>query len=78
MVSIDLQKAIIIGLIVPFHRCQNSLPQVCDLKELKDTTSMSSKDGSSQRAKSFIKEIEQGTMSFTDEEFARIKRFVER
>ena len=49
-----------------------------DLNELKDAVSLSGKDGSSQRAKSFIKKIGQGTMSFTDEEFARIKRFVER
>ena len=49
-----------------------------DLNKLKDAISLSGNDGSSQRAKSFIKEIEQGTVSFTDEEFARIKRFVER
>ena len=49
-----------------------------DPNEVKDAISLSGKDGSSQRAKSFIKEIEQDTMSFTDKEFARIKRFVER
>ena len=38
---------------------------------------MSGKDGSRQKIKSFIKEIG-GTMSFTDEEFIRIKRFVKR
>ena len=49
-----------------------------DLNELKDAILLPGKDGSSQRAKSFMKEIEQGTMSFTDEELARIKRVVER
>ena len=47
-----------------------------DLNEFKGAISLSGKDGSSQRAKSFIKEIEQGTVS--DDEFTRIKRFVER
>ena len=44
-----------------------------DLNELKDALSLSGKDGSSQRAKHFIKEIGQSTMSFTDEEFAGMK-----
>ena len=38
---------------------------------------MSGKDGSRQKVESFIKEIGQGTMSCTDEEFTRIKEFVE-
>ena len=37
-----------------------------DLDALKDKISMSGEDGFSQRAKSFIKKIEQGTVSFTD------------
>ena len=47
-----------------------------DLNELKYAISMSGKDGSRQKVRSFITEIEQGTVS--DEEFARIKRLVER
>ena len=47
-----------------------------DLKELKYAISMSGKDGSRQKVGSFINEIEQGTVS--DEEFARIKRLMER
>ena len=39
---------------------------------------MTEEDGFSQRAKSFIREIGQGTVSFTDEELASIKRFVKR
>ena len=39
---------------------------------------MSGEDGFRQRIKSFIHEIGQGTVSFTDEQLARIKRFVER
>ena len=49
-----------------------------DLNALKDAVSMSVKDESSQRPKSFINEIRQGTASFTDEEFAKLKRFMER
>ena len=49
-----------------------------DLKELKDAISMSGEDGFRQRIKSLIHEIRQGTASFTDKQFARIKRFVER
>ena len=48
------------------------------LNDLKDVTWLYGKDGSSHRAKNFIYDIVQGTVSFTDEEFARIKRFVER
>ena len=39
---------------------------------------MSGKDGSRQKVKSFINAIGQGTVIFTDEEFARLKRFVKR
>ena len=49
-----------------------------DLNALKDATSLSGKDGSRQKVKSFINEVGQGAVSFTDEEFARLKRFVER
>ena len=48
-----------------------------DLKELKDATSMSAKDISSQRVRSFINELDRGTASFTDLEFAVLKRMVE-
>ena len=36
------------------------------------------KDGFSQRKKSLIQGTEQGTVSFSDEQFARLKRFVEK
>ena len=49
-----------------------------DLNALRDAISMSGEDGFSQRTKSFIKEIGQGTVSFTHAEFAMLKRFVER
>ena len=49
-----------------------------DLNALKDAILISGEDGFSQRAKSFLKEIGQGTVSFTDAEFAILKRFVER
>ena len=49
-----------------------------DLNALKDVISISGEDGFSHRAKSFIEEIAQGTVSFTDAEFAMLKRFVER
>ena len=49
-----------------------------DLNALKYVISMSGEDGFSQRAKSFIKKIGQGTVSFTDEKFAMIKRLAER
>ena len=50
-----------------------------DLKALKDAISMPSvKDGFSQRKKSLIQGAEQGTVSFLDEHFARLKRFVEK
>ena len=48
-----------------------------DVKALKDVISMPSiKDRSSQREKSFIQGIERGTVSFSDVQFARLKRFV--
>ena len=47
-----------------------------DLNELIDPVSLSGKDGSRQKVRRFINEIEQGTVS--DEELARIKWFVER
>ena len=49
-----------------------------DLKELKNAISMPVRDGSRQREKSFIEGIEQGTVSFSDDKFAMIKRFVKR
>ena len=60
-----------------------------DLKELKDAVSMPTRDGFSQRAKSFIKKIGQGTVNLKDAigqstvnlanaELAMLKRFVER
>ena len=42
------------------------------------TISMSGKNRSKQKVKSFINELDRGTVSFTDEEFARLKRIVER
>ena len=49
-----------------------------DPNAFEDEISMFGKYGSSQKVKSFTNEIRQGTVSFTDEEFARLKRFVER
>ena len=49
-----------------------------DLRELTDEISLSGKDGSRQKVKSFTNELSRGTVSFMDEEFARIKRFAER
>ena len=48
-----------------------------ELNTLKDAVSMSGQDGSWQRAKRFIDELKQGTVSLSDEEFAIIKEFVE-
>ena len=42
------------------------------------TISMSGKDRSRQKINSFINELDRGTVSFTDEEFARLKRNVGR
>ena len=49
-----------------------------DPNALQDAISMTGEDEFSQRAKSFIHKIGQGTVSFTDAEFAMLKRFVER
>ena len=48
-----------------------------DLKTLKDAISLSGRDGSRQKVKSFTNKIGKGIVSFTNEEFARLKRFVE-
>ena len=37
---------------------------------------MSGKDRSKQRVESFVNELEQGTASLTDEEFARLERMI--
>ena len=47
-----------------------------DLNALKDAISMSGKDESRQRVKSFINELDQRTVNLTDEEFARLKRMI--
>ena len=47
-------------------------------ERVEDAISLSGKDGSRQKTKSFINELGRGTVSFTDEEFDMIKRFVER
>ena len=49
-----------------------------DFNALKDAISMSGKERSRQRVKSFINELDRGTVSFTDGEFARLNRIVER
>ena len=49
-----------------------------DLNALKHAIPMSGKERSRQRLKSFMNEIVQGTVSFTDEECAILKRIVER
>ena len=49
-----------------------------ELNALKNAISMPGKYRTRQRVESFINELEQGTPSFTDEEFARLKRIVER
>ena len=49
-----------------------------ELNALKYAISMPVRDGSRQKTKSFIKKIEQGIVSFLDEEFAMIKRFVKK
>ena len=50
-----------------------------EVNALKEATSISTRDRSRQRAKRFIKELKQGTvsMNFTDAELAMFKRFVE-
>ena len=49
-----------------------------DLNVLKDATSMSGKARSRQGVKSFFNELDRGIASFTDVEFAMLKRIVER
>ena len=44
-----------------------------DPKELEDEISMPTRDGSRQRKNSFIQGIEQGTVSFSDEDSTRLK-----
>ena len=48
-----------------------------DLKELKDAISMSGKERSSQRVRSFINKLDRGTASCTDVEFVMLKHIVE-
>ena len=49
-----------------------------DLNALKGAVSMSGRERCRQRVKSFKNELDQGTVSFTVEEFAKLKRIVER
>ena len=49
-----------------------------DLNALKVAISMSGKERSRQRVRSFINELDRGTASFTDVEFAMLNRIVER
>ena len=55
---------------------QTTASMWADLNVLKDVISMSGKDGSRQKVKSFINELDQGTASLTDEEFARLKGMI--
>ena len=57
---------------------QTTASMWADLNAQKDAISMSVQDRSRQRVASFINELERGTASFTNEEFARLKRIVER
>ena len=50
----------------------------CDLKELENAIYMPVRDGSWQRAKRFIHKPKQGIVSLSDEEFAMLKRFVDK
>ena len=47
-----------------------------ELNASKKAISMSGKDRSRQRVESFIDELEQGTSSLTNEEFARLERMI--
>ena len=47
-----------------------------DLNELKDAISISGKERSRKRVNIFNNELDKGTASFTDEEFAMLKRMV--
>ena len=49
-----------------------------DVNALKKEISLSEKERSKQRVESFLNELEGGTSSFMNEEFARIKRIIER
>ena len=49
-----------------------------DLKELNDSISMSGKEMSRKRVNNIFNELERGTASFTDVEFAMLKQIVER
>ena len=55
---------------------QNTASMSADLNALKEKISMPGKDRSRQRVESFINELEQGTASLTDEEFARLERVI--
>ena len=66
------------AMIVPPTPEQITASSWSDLNELKDAISTSGRDGSRQKVGRFINEIGQGTVSFTDKQFAMRKRFVER
>ena len=69
----------IVGFTVPVSRRQKSIPSVwSDPKELEDEISMPTRDGPRLRKNSFSQGIEQGTVSFSDEDFAGLKRFMEK
>ena len=55
---------------------QTTASMWADLNALKDATLMSGKEISRQRVKSLINELDQGTASLTDEEFAMLKRTI--
>ena len=75
MVSIDVMPAMSSGFTVPYPLRQNKPHReyVGRSERVKDAISMSVKYRSRQRVKSFINELGQGTVSPTDEEFARLK-----
>ena len=78
MVSIELKMAMICGFtVLPPTPEQITASMWSKLNALKDATSMSGKDGSRQKVKSFINELDRGTVSFTDVEFAVLKHMVE-
>ena len=78
MVSIDVMPAMSSGSTVPYPLRQNktTTSMWADLNALKDAISMSVKDRSRQRVKSLINKLGRGTVSLTDEEFARLKRMI--
>ena len=55
---------------------QTTASMWADLNESKDAISMSGKERSRQMVMSFIHELDQGTASLTDEEFAMLKRMI--